>query len=190
MKAPQSKKNQPPLFGFIVMCILYFSCLCRCSSPNIDTDRAESNLNGKVKSLTEVSYEAIERFGKIEKGKILHEDLQKVFNENGNEIESTQYSSTGDYYLKWNYSYDDFGKKVDGSRFISDDSSTIKFSFVYDNRGNQIEMATYNSDGSIEEKRTRVYDEFDNEIELSIYDSDGSLKDKITYKYDENGNKN
>ena len=49
----------------ILMALLTQSC----SNQKVENDWTEANLKGKVKSYSEISYEAVDRFGKIEKGK-------------------------------------------------------------------------------------------------------------------------
>lgn len=60
------------------------------TKQKVKKDWTKANIQGKVKSYTELSYEAVERFGKIEKGKRYIPILgnrQINYNENGNQTE-------------------------------------------------------------------------------------------------------
>ena len=139
-----------------------------CTIEKIENDWTEENLKGKVKSYSEFTYEAEERFGKIEKGErkgnFFESDLKKSYDEKGNIIEENSYNSDGRLYLKYTYKYDE--------------------------KGNKIEQNSYNSDGRLETKWTYKYDKKGNKIEENGYISDGILYDKYTFKYefDKQGN--
>ena len=91
------------------------------------TDLKEANLKGKVKSVREITYNAVEKFGEIEKGD-RSSGIVTIYNEQGNEIEVNRYNS--------------------------DDSLDWKFTYKYDDKGNQIEVNRYKSDGSLDCKET------------------------------------
>ena len=136
-----------------------------CTIETIENDWTEENLKGKVKSYSEFTYEAEERFGKIEKGE-------------------------RDFCFFLKKSYDEKGNKIEENRYYSDGRCRYKYTYKYDEKGNIIEKNTYNSDGRLEYKYTYKYDEKGNKIEENSYDSDGRLDPKWTYKYefDKQGN--
>lgn len=111
--------------------------------------------------LSEFSYEAKERFGKIEKG---------------NRIRSNDF----DFQIK----YDDQGNRIEENGYNSDGNLSFKYTYKYDDQGNRIEVNEYNSDGSIYGRCTYKYNEKGNRIEENEYDTDDSLSYKYTYKYE------
>ncbi len=106
------------LMSCLVFSILIIGC---CSEPK-ENHLTERNIKGDVKSIIEKEYDAIERFGEIEKESINSWD-DIAFNEEGNPVEEISYDSDGS--IDW------------------------KFTSEYDEEGNQVETIWYNSDGSI-----------------------------------------
>ena len=155
----------------IILVILSVLCLVSCNQSEKKNDLTEENLKGKVKSITENTYEAVDKFGQIEKGDVLVDSSAvytddghfKIYNEKGNKIEENYYNSNG--------------------------SLIYKNTYKYDEKGNKIEENYYNSNGRLYSKTTYKYDEKGNMIEDNFYDSDdGSLIYKNTYEYDKNNN--
>ena len=186
------------MFKFILIFLLYILSLTiilfsSCSTDDgVKNDLNEMNLNGKVKSIREYSYEAVEKFGEISKGNRISEisgsDEYILFNDKGNNIERNIYNSDGNLDKKWTYKYDDKGNKIEVNGYNSDGSLDNKLTFNYDDKGNSIEVNVYNSDGSLNEKRTYKYDDKGNKIEENWYNSDSSLYMKWTYEYNDRGN--
>jgi len=188
------------LLFFSVIGLILFSSY---SSQKDDTDWAELNLSGKVKSITSTSYEAEEKFGEIVISEIRTESesrtpaaepIEKItFNKKGNIIEINRYGSDGSLASKSTYKYDDEGNRIELNRYDSDGNLSWKETYKNDNEGNRIEMNTYGSDGSLSWKRTYKYDDEGNKIEISIYEHrfgrDGNFFGKSTYKYDDEGNR-
>ena len=164
-----------------------------CSNEKIENDWTADNLQGKVLSLSEFSYEAKDRFGNIEKGERKRQssyeyDQQIKYDEKGNKIERNSYNSDGSLVNKWTYKYDEKGNRTEANTYNSDGSLNLKLIFKYDEKGNITELNGYISDGSLVGKDAYKYDEKGNKIEHKKYDSDGSLYFKYTHKYDEKGN--
>jgi hypothetical protein len=153
-------------------------------------------LFGKVKSVKEFSYEASERFGKIEKGDrgrksdFWEHDKFQVFNPQGNTIEITTYESNGNLLAKYSYKYQYDNKEnvTERSGYKSDATLTDKIVYKYDDKDNLVEVETYNSDGTLDDKKTYQYDVNGNNIEENVYSSNGNLSYKFVTKYDDNGN--
>ena len=180
----------------IILAILSVLCLVSCNQSEKKNDLTEENLKGKVKSITENTYEAVDKFGQIEKGDILVDSSAvytdygrfKIYNEKGNKIEENYYNSNGSLDFKDTYKYDEKGNKIEKNRYNSDGSLYYKVTYKYDGKGNKIEVNHYDSNGSLILKYTYKYDENGNKIEECWYNEDGSLIVKFTPKYDENGN--
>ena len=96
------------------------------------TDLEDDNLNGKVKSVKEIEYNAIDKFGKIQKGeKSTYGDSKfTLYNKDGNKIKDSV-----------------------GSLLSKDRNKII---YKYDS-GNRIEESWYKSDGSLEGKGIYKY---------------------------------
>ena len=172
-------------------------CLVSCNQSEKKNDLTEENLKGKVKSITENTYEAVNKFGQIEKGDILVDSSAvytddghfKIYNEKGNKIEENYYNSNGRLYSKTTYKYDEKGNMIEDNFYDSDDGSLIyKNTYKYDEKGNKIEEYHYDEDGKFNYKYTYKYDEKGNNIEKNNYDSNGRLDSKYTYEYDKNNN--
>ena len=181
----------------IILVILSVLCLVSCNQSEKKNDLTEENLKGKVKSITENTYEAVDKFGQIEKGDILVDSSAvytddghfKIYNEKGNKIEENYYNSNGSLIYKNTYKYDEKGNKIEENYYNSNGRLYSKTTYKYDEKGNMIEDNFYDSDdGSLIYKNTYKYDEKGNIIEENHYDSNGRLDSKYTYEYDKNNN--
>ena len=171
-----------------------------CSNEKIENDWTRDNLQGKVMSYSEFSYEAKERFGNIEKGERIlirwYRDLghlplcnQGKYAENGNRTEENWYKLDGSLDKKKTYEYGEKGNRIEENMYNSDGSLDSKKTYEYDEKGNRIEENWYKLDGSLSHKRKYNYDEKGYKIELYVYRSDGRAELVETYKYDKKGNK-
>ena len=174
----------------VLTIVLAMFCLASCEKSTQKNDLAELKLNGKVKSIREIPYKAVEKFGEVVKGDALgfEQILQITFNEKGNKIESNSFNSDGSLSFKYTYKYDDKGNQIESNSFNPDGSLSFKYTCKYDDKGNQIEENSFNPDGNLVDKYTYKYDDKGNKIELNYFNSDGSLFLKSTSKYDDKGN--
>ena len=180
----------------IILVILSVLCLVSCNQSEKKNDLTEENLKGKVKSITENTYEAVEKFGQIEKGDVLVDSSAvytddghfKIYNEKGNKIEENYYNSNGSLIYKNTYKYDEKGNKIEENYYNSNGRLYSKTTYKYDEKGNKIEEYHYDEDGKFNYKYTYKYDEKGNNIEKNNYDSNGRLDSKYTYEYDKNNN--
>ena len=181
----------------IILVILSVLCLVSCNQSEKKNDLTEENLKGKVKSITENTYEAVDKFGQIEKGDVLVDSSAvytddghfKIYNEKGNKIEENYYNSNGRLIYKNTYKYDEKGNIIEENYYNSNGRLYSKATYKYDEKGNMIEDNFYDSDnGSLIYKNTYKYDEKGNNIEKNNYDSNGRLDSKHTYEYDKNNN--
>ena len=116
-----------------------------CGNETKKNDLTESNLYGKVKSLTSKEYEVIEKFGEITKGEILYRNYKVKYDDKGDETESSSYNSDGSLVFKTIYEYDDKGNETESSRYNSDGSLDFKntYEYEFDNKGNWINVIIY-----------------------------------------------
>lgn len=65
-------KNNCSKFHFCVLVTVFALAflMSSCANKNNDNQWTENNLKGKVKSINSLNYEAVDRFGNIEKGKV------------------------------------------------------------------------------------------------------------------------
>jgi len=159
------------------------------------SDRSNLNLTKKVKSVSEYSYEAIKKFGKIEKGERkrrfpLDYDIHYLFNETGNLIEENWFPeiAAGSKII---YHYNNKGVLFEKNRYSTPSGSLfIKYTYDHNDEGHLIEENTYYSD-DLFEKRMFEYDRKGNVVEENkfSYREWGSDSIKYVYKYDKNGTK-
>ena len=117
-------------------------------------DLTEENLKGKVKSIKETTYEAVDKFGQIEKGNVFYDRFSLLFNspftiiynEKGNKIEKNYYNSDGSLKSKTTYKYDKKGNNIEYNICYSDgslDKTTYKYKYEYDKNNNWTQQVTY-----------------------------------------------
>ena len=96
----------------LTLLVLFVALIAQsCSNENIENDWTRDNIQGKVLSYSEFSYEAENRFGNIEKGErnrqfSIGTDHQIKYDEKGNEIEYNRYNSDGSLDYKFTYKYE------------------------------------------------------------------------------------
>jgi hypothetical protein len=166
--------------------------LISCTNKIEENDWTKDNLKGKVKSYTEFSYKAVERFSDIEKVNREREnsweyDIQKKYDQKGNMIEKNELDSDGSLLKKEIFKYNDELKMIESNVFYSDGSLKEKIAYKYDEKSNKVQMSSYDSDGSLIMKHTYMYDKKGNMSEDNIY-YEGRLLRKHIYIYDEKGN--
>ena len=176
---------------FIVL-ILSFS-----SENKQQNDLERSNLKGKVKTLRQISYHTIDKFGEITKGDIdgagilAPGEYYNKYNVKGFIIERVgRYFGDGDsLILEQIYKYNDKGNKININQ-STPNGEIGKETFKYDDKGNPIELNRYYPIDSLEMscRYTYKYDDKDNIIEKTTY-TNGSLEgSSVSYKYDDKDN--
>ena len=117
------------------------SVLCLASYGQLEkktekkNDLTEENLKGKVKSIKETTYKAVDKFGQIEKGDVLN-NYFNIYNEKGNKIEDNFYDSDGNLSSKDTYEYDEKGNKIEKNVYDSNGRLGYKFIYKYNEKGN------------------------------------------------------
>ncbi|MFH1004720.1 MAG: hypothetical protein V1781_04395 [Bacteroidota bacterium] len=170
----------------------------------VENNLQKMNLCGKVKSITEISYRALEKSGKIIKGEkeirvFLGNDKHILFNDKGNIIEKILYWLWDDgntYSAKLTYKYDEKENLIEKNECKSDGTLNMKWIYKYDEKENRIEKNEYESDEILNRKYIYKYDEKGNiseekgniSEEIRCVSDKNSYSTKWTYKYDEKGN--
>ncbi len=193
------------IYSLITTSILFLSCN---NSSEVKNDLEKQNLNGRVKSITENSYRAVEKFGEIVKGEKLvdkifnKENRLTTFNEKGYETESLvgfwpakfKYNENNqkieenwyDSDTKIFYKYNDKGFIVESNNYYKK-GLVQKVKIVCDEEGNEIERNSYDTNGKLDYKQKNTFKD-GKLIETKEYDGDGTLSSSTKRKYDENGN--
>ena len=187
----------------LILLVLFVALIANsCSNEKIENDWTRDNLQGKVLSYSEFSYEAKERFGNIEKGERIlirwyrgfgHLPLcnQGKYAENGNRTEENWYKLDGSLSHKRKYNYDEKGYKIELYIYRSDGRVELVETYKYDKKGNKIECIGCGWDGTATGyNETHKYDEKGNIIEYKGILDNGFLHFKQSYEYefDKQGN--
>lgn len=150
---------------------------------------SETNLNGKVKSIKEYKYNAIEeKFGKIE-GEDLITIRETKYDIKGNNIEKNTYDSKGELLWKIIFNNDRKGNILDASKYWSNGKLAEKIIYSYDDKEFLIEENLYDYNGKLVNKYTYIYNSKGNVKEKIMYNENGVLIEKTHYIYDAKGNK-
>ena len=177
-------------------------------------DLTERNLKGNVKSTTVISFDGIEKFGKIVKGKrrcLLNNftnqstrnfdpnmfevyEITTKFNMNGNQIEYNRDRLTDDLIYDPSlrniydekYNYDSIGRLIEENKYVNDIIKS-KILYAYNDNGKPIETNSYGSTGVLQSKILYSYNDIGKLIEKNSYGSDGSIRSKENYIYNNDG---
>lgn len=164
---------------FLAICLIAFIASC----SNRNNDLKKWKLNGKVKSVVEVQYFAIEKFGEIVEGSIdrLGSNRSMVFNEQGNLMKTCRMNTCSDYKLEDN-------GNLNILDFDQDSKFTGQWVYIHDSRGNVIEHNQYDKNYNLIAKTKYLNNEHGDVIKESSYKADGSPDGITEYKYDNKGN--
>jgi uncharacterized protein YkuJ len=192
-------------------------------APTIDSskdyttkcDWPEIKLKGRVKSVSEIMYRAIDDGGIVKEGEILDIHRFKImFDDKGNEITEIDFDQNGEVRnleeikskfdfagnkvqevsrsknleidRKSTYGYDKNGNKRKEEIDILSDAQILNF---YDSLGNKVESKIGSAKDALLRITTKFsFDKNGNEISDIRYDSYGELMDATTRKYDLNNN--
>jgi hypothetical protein len=209
-------KTTKVFIGLFTVIFILFSCTGHKVKTNNHENKnslSKMGLVGKVKTLTETKYKAVDAAGEIRKGDTIskyitlfnekgntveisvqesHKPLKKYidkYDNKGNMIEEDTYNSEGKLQGKSTYKYDDKGKNIENSVYDSISRLLNRYTSKFDKKGEMIERYVYNSDTiSYVYKDIFKYDEYGNRIEYITYNPDNSLFSKDINKFDDDGN--
>ncbi len=168
-----------------------------CSSETAENDWIRADLGNKVESYSEFTYEAIDYFGLIEKGRPIlkpysSSNFVRKYNKNGKLIEQNEYDVDSTLIYKTTYLYGDSGNIIEEVKYGRGGSLDSKTTYLYDEIGKKIEKNTYYTKSIFYDahysRNTYIYDKHGNLIEERKLNPDGSLNKKTTFKYDINRN--
>ena len=140
--------------------LLLFIPLVFACSDDKKKDLDEMNLKGKVKSLKETSYSAVEKFGEPVKDEFTSQ-TESFFNEDGFYKEYNFFNKSGELTEKQKYKSDDDGNIVESNWYDADGELLSKSKYKYDDDGNIVESNRYDKDGELLSKWKYKYEKFD-----------------------------
>jgi hypothetical protein len=156
------------------------------AQENKNNDWERDGLTGKVKSIKEIWYEAVDKLGNTTKGA----EYIPSFGLTSSII--TKYDTFGNMIIQdWygvsmiKYKCDNYGNRIEKSTYSLEDS-TLSIKSIYKNneKGKVIEENEYTADGTLSQKIIYLYDEWGNNIEINHYDKEGTFSYKQNFEYD------
>jgi len=160
--------------------------------PNDKYSLSYYSLIGKVKSVDDISYQAINNFGKIEKGikkRESHADFELLFNENGLLIEETTIDTDGNMFEKWVFKHDNIGNIAERAHFNYKGDFMGKWTYTYNEAGFRIEKNWVSPHADLCKKVLTLYNELGYVCERQVYNHAGNLYLTLKYAYDDHGNR-
>jgi len=156
-----------------------------CGGKEVYNDLKQQNLQGEIKQVRMSSYSVIEKFNQVEKKARTseRENTLTIFNNKGNQVEKTFFSTTDKAMRNYVYRYD-----TKGNRALVNEcqgaflQKEIRF---YNDKQLLLEEEIYNKKGELEQKQINTYNDRDLCTETNIYNSDGELNLKYSYAYDD-----
>lgn len=166
----------------LLFLIILTACSQKTNMEEIKTAWDEIGLEGKVKSMRTISYDAIELYGSIQKGDIssFFENTLYTFNNEGGLTERIVFEYDLKKDKKETYEYN-------GNRKIPIKKNSYTFR-RYTDIGGGIERVTYIPEGFLDRSYLYKTDEKGNKTEEQIFDGDGNYIGKYVWKLDEKGN--
>ncbi len=157
-------------------------------------------LKGKVRTLIQHIYHAIEINGSIIKGEIATENeivnyyehlkgwdyhIIQHFNLNKQVVESLDYDQDGKIMNKVVYSYNNADLLVETMQYWSSDVPIAKTTFIYDKNGNLIEKFNYMKEDELRLKHIYNYNKHNQLVEEITFNKKNEIVNKISFIYNE-----
>ena len=144
---------------------------------------AESNMYGKVKSVTRRHFTIAENGSRV-----LTLKSYDVYDTAGHIVEGNDYKPDGKQSGKCTFVYDGKGLLTSWELWYNDMSTTSRSRFIYDSMGYKTEQDNYGKGPEIVSKTIFKSDNIGSEIERDEYADDKHLARVTSYKYDASGN--
>jgi len=178
---------------FVLATLLLFAWSCK-EKQTIKTDAQNLNLKGNVKSVSTISYYAIDVDGNISTGErgrknSWEKDKLTLFNVNGNVTEIQFFDSYDKPTGKREVNYDEVGRAVVEISYDASGEIDFRRTFTLDVKGNRIEERNYDSLGNLQFRSTSTFDSKGNEVESIWYNPDGTTDCLWVSEFDKNGNR-
>ncbi len=147
------------------------------------------DLKGRVKSVEEISYLGVYKFGDLTKGRKINEGEDK-FNKNGYVVDRYYYSYDEDGEkegFKQSFSYDKNDFLIGGTE--EDDGETIEFKLINNASGKVETLDALTKKGKLMLRQKTKYNAAGKETEMAEYDANGDLVKKTIYTYSASGDR-
>jgi hypothetical protein len=161
----------------------------------LKNDLQELHLKGKVKSMHESFYDAVDKSGEIVKGKKTAKDddveTRVTFNDKGYKTEDARFDHHGIPAMVLTYAYDDKSNRIEEARYntVGTLVHKAKFAYKYNDSGKVIEKDEVSDTSRLsKQSETYVYDAKGNLVEENWYITVGIVISKTTSKFDDKGN--
>ena len=185
--------------SILILVSLVIGCVNSLTEEEVEikNDLTENNLNGNVKSINEIAFKALEKFGEMERGERIEFDsdlsyLHKnylfniLYNKNGFITKTIISDLSDDIVESKTKTYDINNNLLESKRYNSENTLISRWTTKYDSLGNEIEVVNFVEDGSIENKYLKVYDSLNNLVEVDNFNTLGELIQKSKYEYNNN----
>ena len=170
----------------ILFSILCFSFLFSCDTHKFN-DLTDSKLKGNIDSIITQRFEAIEKFGELEKTKLI-EDRFSIYTDGFRTKEIVKYDDTSKYinsiYIT-KYSFDE--NKSEELSYELNGTLNQRDIIKLNDKKRKVELTSYNSQGE-KRKISKFYYADDLLIAVKDFNVDGSNFGRTEYKYDKNKN--
>lgn len=182
------------MYKYFLTCISFSLTIAieesNCQNVKNENDVKKEGLKGKVKSYKVAYYEANEKLGRVEKGKLLEfrgvvDNLiySKAYNLDG--FETAQYYfktiDSIEFYIQKNY--DKKNNLIEKKHFDNNQNLKRVETYAYTKNWQVSEQSIYKPANNLIEKNIYFYDSKNNLIELNEYNGNGTLQRKNKYKY-------
>ncbi|MDP4265751.1 MAG: hypothetical protein Q8941_24750 [Bacteroidota bacterium] len=144
----------------------------------------EMNLKGRVRTIRESSYKAVEKAGAVQKDESTGSVTVIDFNERGNMIVKKWLNTDGSIDRKDTCRYDNTGHMIEMDLLDGWENLEKKITFKYDENGKMIEKNSYNPDGSLDERSVYKYTKDRNMIDELFYNKNGDRDGGNNFQYD------
>ncbi len=156
------------------------------SKKKPDNDLQKEHLSGNVVSVRQRVYWALEKFGRLDKGKLQNlpnHDFLKVYDKDGYLIEETHYDVNDKVVSNKKIEY---GKshRISKEEFYKGDSLDEYIVYTYDDNGKLTKKEKFGANGKIKESNGYIYYPDGLLQDEDLFKANGELSCKFVYIYD------
>ncbi|MBP3254166.1 MAG: hypothetical protein J6M30_06640 [Bacteroidales bacterium] len=175
-------------FFYAFVSLLAACLVLGCSSKKNELEQA--GLKGNVKSLREITYQAVGNNDTVVKGDVvMAEDIKNYYaeyNRSGNMQQLINYDNNNEQSSRWIFFYDADGKALGGNYYHADGTLLDSTYYVYDRRGNITEYYHYLADGKLKSKIFSDHDRRGNVVSERFITPDNITERTTKCKYSGN----
>ena len=156
------------------------------SNKKEKSDLEKEGLNGEVKSVRQIIYDAVLEDGKIVKGYVRDSGLdnyERVYDANGNKIKETLFYEDGEVQETNTFTYNSFNQVIESTNYDGAGRLRTKTSFGYNENQKLIKIYEVGSDGNQNTSTVFNYNEDGKKSEELVYDYTNQLDYKLVFTY-------